>query len=142
MIYVDTSVVVALLTVEPSTQAIKDWYAGLEELLVCSDWLLPEVFSAVSIKVRTGQITEAAAGTVRKEFQRFAEGDLRVVPVSRAAFRKAMDLVSVSRHGLRAADALHLAVALELEAGHMATLDTTLAENAKRNGIKAVKFNP
>jgi hypothetical protein len=35
---------------------------------------------------------------------------------------------------------LHLAVALELGASHMATLDGTLAANAKRNGMKLIEF--
>ena len=30
MIYVDTSVIVPLLTVEPKTQQVTAWYAGLE----------------------------------------------------------------------------------------------------------------
>lgn len=140
MIYVDTSVVIALLTVEPSTQAVKTWYAGLDETPVCSDWLLPEASSAISIKVRTGQISEATAKSVRKEFTSLTDGGVRIVPVSRNAFVKAMEMAKIHSHNLRAGDSLHLAVALELGAGHMATLDVTLAENAKRHGIKIIKF--
>lgn len=32
MIYVDTSVLVALLTVEPKTREVTAWYAGLREV--------------------------------------------------------------------------------------------------------------
>jgi predicted nucleic acid-binding protein len=49
-------------------------------------------------------------------------------------------MVQQHEHGLRSGDSLHLAVALELEASQMATLDSTLAANAKRNGIKLIKF--
>ena len=140
MIYVDTSVIVALLTLEPKTQDVIAWYAGLRDTPSCSDWLLTEFSSALSIKLRTGLINEVSAKRVRKEFALLAEGGLRIVPVSRGAFRHAAEMVRLHDHGLRAGDSLHLAVALELGASHMATLDGTLAANAKRNGMKLVEF--
>lgn len=140
MIYVDTSVIVALLTVEPGTQNVTAWYAGLDDTPACLDWLLTEFYSALSIKLRTGQINVANAKRVRKEFELLAEGGLRIVPVSRDAFRRAAEMVRLHDHGLRAGDSLHLAVALELGASHMATLDGTLAANAKRLGMKLIEF--
>lgn len=136
MIYVDTSVIVALLTVEPRTQEVTTWYAGLRDTPTCSDWLLTEFSSALSIKIRTGQITEASAKRVRKEFESLTEGGVRIVTVSRAAFRQAAEMVKHYDHGLSAGDSLHLAVALELGATDIATLDGTLATNAKLNGMK------
>ncbi len=140
MVYVDTSVIVALLTVEPKTQSVTAWYAELGDTPTCSDWLLTEFSSALSIKLRTGQITEATAKRVRKEFALLTDGGLRIVPVSRAAFAHAAEMVKLHDRGLRAGDALHLAVALELGASHMATLDVTLATNAKRNGMELIEF--
>ena len=58
MIYVDTSVVVALLTHEPKTRNVTEWYAGLKEVPTVSDWLLAEFSSAISIKVRTSQLAK------------------------------------------------------------------------------------
>ncbi len=140
MIYVDTSVIVALLSVEPKTQSVTAWYAGLSDVPTCSDWLLTEFSSALSIKLRTDQINEVNAKRVRKEFALLTEGGLRIVPVSRGAFVHAAEMVKLHAHGLRAGDSLHLAVALELGATRMATLDGTLAANAKRNGMKLVEF--
>ncbi len=140
MIYVDTSVIVPLLTTEPKTGAVTVWFAGLRDAPTCSDWLLTEFSSALSIKLRTGQITEANAKRVRKEFELLADGGLRIVPVSRDAFRQAANMAQQHGHGLRSGDSLHLAVALELEASHMSTLDGTLAANAKRNGMKLIGF--
>ena len=140
MIYVDTSAIVALLTVEPRTQGVTAWYAGLHATPTCSDWLLTEFSSALSIKLRTGHISAANAKRVRKEFELLTEGGLRIVPVSRSAFRRAAEMISLHDHGLRAGDSLHLAVALELGASHMATLDGTLAANSKRKGVELVEF--
>lgn len=140
MVYVDTSVIVALLTVEPKTQSVTAWYAGLSDTPTCSDWLLTEFSSALSIKLRTGQINAVNAKRVRKEFALMADGGLRIVPVSRGAFGHAAEMLKQYDHGLRAGDSLHLAVALELGASHMATLDGMLAANAKRNGIELIEF--
>ena len=140
MLYVDTSVIVALLTVEPKTPDVMTWYASLPDTPICADWLLTEFSSAVSIKLRTGQLSETHAKRVRKEFDLLAAGGLRLAPVSRTAFSQAVEMVKQHQYGLRAGDALHLAVALELGASHMATLDETLAKNAKRKGMVLVRF--
>ena len=140
MVYVDTSVIVPLLTTEPKTEAVTAWFAKLHDTPICADWLLTEFSSAISIKLRTGSITEANAKRVRKEFELLADGGLRIVPVSRDAFRHAAKMAQQHEHGLRSGDSLHLAVALELEANHMSTLDGTLAANAKRNGMKLIEF--
>ena len=141
MLYVDTSVIVALLTVEPKTPDVTAWYAGLREPPICADWLLAEFSSAISIKLRTRQLSATHAKRVRREFDLLAAGGLRLAPVSRAAFRKAADMVKQHRHGLRAGDSLHLAVALELGASQLATLDATLAENANRKGLELTRFS-
>ena len=135
MVYVDTSVIVALLTAEPGTAKVTKWYAAQRDAPTCSDWLLTEFASALSIKIRTKQIIEATAKGIRKEFSVLAAGGLRVVPVSRSAFLHAATLTAAHQHGLRAGDALHLAVAIELGATQMATLDSGLAKNSRRLGL-------
>lgn len=140
MVYVDTSVVVPLLTMEPSSESVTEWFASLQEMPVSSDWLLTEFASAISIKVRTGQLSGVAAKAVHKEFQLLASSGLRLVPVSRTAFKAAADLAQAHIHGLRAGDALHLAVAQETGAKTIATLDGMMAKNAKRLKITPVKF--
>lgn len=140
MIYLDTSVVVALFTHEPGTPKVMSWYADLQELPVASDWLLTEFSSAISLKVRTGQLLEGNAKRVREEFSLFVDGAVRLVPVSRDAFRIAGDMIAQHQNGLRAGDSLHLAVAMALGATHMATLDGNLARNAKRIGLEVIDF--
>lgn len=138
MIYVDTSVIVSLMTTEPKTQNVTAWYAGLQEVPIAGDWLLTEFASAISIKQRTGQLSDANAKQVHKEFNVLVAGGLRLAPVSRDAFSQAAAMVKKHQQGLRAGDALHLAVALELGANSMATLDSTLAVNAKREGLELI----
>ena len=96
--------------------------------------------SAISIEQRTGQLSEANAKRVHKEFDLLAAGGLRLASVSRSAYNQAAKMVKPHQHGLRVGDSLHLAVALELGASHMATLDGMLTENAKRKGLELVRF--
>jgi hypothetical protein len=42
MIYVDTSVVVALLTPEGRSPLALDWFAKFRDSLISSDWLITE----------------------------------------------------------------------------------------------------
>lgn len=140
MVYIDTSVIVPLLTLEPSSETITAWFASLQELPVSSDWLLTEFASAISIKLRTGQLSGAAAKAVHNEFQLLASSGLRLGPVSRTAFKAAAGMAQAHLHGLRSGDALHLAVAQEMGATSIATLDDMMAKNAKRLKISPVKF--
>jgi predicted nucleic acid-binding protein len=128
------------MTLETSTESVKAWFASLENMPVSSDWLLTEFSSAISIKVSTGRLSEVAAKAVHKEFQFLASSGLRLAPVTRTAFKAAADMVQVHRHGLRSGDALHLAVAREIGAKTIATLDDTMAKNAKRLKMGPVKF--
>jgi predicted nucleic acid-binding protein len=124
----------------PRTQDVTTRYAGLRDTPICSDWLLTEFFSALSIKLRTGQITAANIKRIRKKFELLTAGGLRIVSVSREAFRRAAEMCKLHNHDPRSGDSLHLAVALELEASHMATLDGTLVANAKRSGMVLIEF--
>lgn len=140
MIYLDTGVAVALLIPEPASAAALRWFARLDTLPVLSDWTITEFSSALSIKERTGQISRRDAGRVRREFDSFS-GGVRVVPVTRDAFRAAAVLAARVEWALRSGDALHLAVAAAAAASSVATLDRAMAEATRCIGIKLEKFD-
>jgi len=131
-VYCDTGVLVALLTSESTTPTIKRWFAGLDSALVSADWSITEFHSAIAIKVRTGQLTEAQAAETLELFEQLSAGALRWLPVSRSAFRAAAILVDDRRLNLRGGDALHLAVAQELGLKRFATLDANQRSYAER----------
>jgi predicted nucleic acid-binding protein len=135
MVYIDTSVVVALLAREPKSVDVMAWFRTLDAPPTSADWLVAEFSSAISIKVRSGQIGEAQGRRLRKEFAELVSAGLRLVAVSRQAIHRAAELIAQHQSGLRSGDSLHLAMALELGAEQIATLDATLARNAKRNGL-------
>lgn len=138
MIYVDTSVLVALYTREEKSADVSRWYAASADELVAAAWCVTEFASALSIKRRTGQIRESEAQTAWQQFERMCANDLRLLPVEPASFHRAALLSLDTTSALRAGDALHLAAALDSKAKGMATLDAVLAKNAKLMKLKLV----
>ena len=138
MLYVDTSVLVALCTPEAKTAAVLKWYAACTDELACAAWCVTEFSSALGIKPRTGQLTESQAQTAWVQFERICANDLKLLPVETRLFHKAAMMTMDAAAGLRAGDALHLACAKEAKAQGIVTLDTILAKNAKRFKLKPV----
>ena len=135
MVYLDTSVLVALLTNEPAASRVTDWLktkpAGTLHL---SGWTITEFSSALSLKVRTGQITLLQRETSLTAFNRLVSRSLITLPVGNADYAAAARLCDRFDLGLRAADSLHLVVALN--AGlPMATLDGILAKACTAVGL-------
>ena len=138
MLYVDTSVLVALCTKEAKTADVTKWYAACPDELASAAWCVTEFASALGIKQRTGQLTELQAQAAWVKFERMCANDLQLRPVEAMTFHKAAMLTMDAAAGLRAGDALHLACAIEAKAQGMATLDAVMAKNAKRFKVKPV----
>lgn len=138
MLYVDTSVLVALCTNEGKTADVIRWYADCAEELASAAWCVTEFASAMGLKQRTGQLTKAQAQTAWMQFERMCANDLQLLPVQAMTFHRAAMLSMDAAAGLRAGDALHLACAMEAKAQGLATLDVVLAKNAKRLKLKQV----
>jgi predicted nucleic acid-binding protein len=140
MLYVDTSVLVALCTNEAKTADVIKWYAACSDELICAAWCVTEFASALGIKQRTGQLTQAQAQAAWTQFERICANDLQLIPVQTQSFHRAAVMSMEASAGLRAGDALHLACAKEANAQAIVTLDTALAKNAKRFKIKPVSI--
>jgi predicted nucleic acid-binding protein len=138
MLYLDTSLLVAALTNEAETERMQHWLEGQpEDNLAISDWVATEFSSALSIKLRTGQIRIADRAEALAAFTRLANDSFVAIPVSRSDFRTAARLADQHAIGLRAGDALHLAIC----ANHGATLctfDRRLGDAGAALGIKMI----
>ena len=132
MLYLDTSLLVAALTDEPAGPRVRGWLA-LSADFVISDWVAAEVSSALASKVRTKDLTSAEQVSVEDAFEVTALS-LMHEPIVRADFRTAASLCRRSELGLRAPDALHLAICRRT--GHtLCTLDLGLAAAAEAVGV-------
>ena len=137
LLYVDTSVLVAALTNESRTGEVQDWLAArpADELAI-SDWVITEFSSALSIKLRTGQLRPPDRADALSVFAELVEASFHVLPITRLDFRTAARFADQHTTGLRAGDALHLAVAAN-HGARIRALDRTLVSAAQTLGVSA-----
>ena len=138
MLYIDTSLLVAALTNEAETERMQRWLGRQpEDELAISDWVTTEFSSALSIKLRTGQIGATHRADALAIFTRLATDSFTVVPVSRLQFRTAARFVEQHALSLRAGDALHLAICGD-HGATLCTLDRRLSDAGSALGVKTM----
>ncbi len=137
MFYLDTSVLVPLFVPEPQSAPIRAWFdaqaaktAGVK--LAISAWTLTEFASAMGIKVRDKGLKPAQAQTACALMQKLSADSLCVFTPTRSAFDRAAEYLAQHALGLRAGDALHLAIAQHENLACLYTLDRRLIEAARR----------
>lgn len=124
MIYLDTSILVSLLVPEPESEAVEQWFAGHRSRgITISDWSLVEFASALGIRVRQKGLNHAQAVMAHEKLHATVSACFKTVSPSRASYVRAAELCTHHSTGLRAGDALHLAVALDAGASSLVTLD-------------------
>lgn len=135
-IYVDTSVLVAALTREAETERMQAWLAARRaDPLAVSAWTIAEFSAALSIRVRRRDLGPADRAEILAVFSVLCAESFQHLAVTTSDFRAAARFADQYALGLRAGDALHLAIASERGA-ELATLDQTLAAAGPPLGVK------
>lgn len=135
-LYLDTSVLVAALTRESKTASVQRWLREQSTTaLALSDWTITEFSAALSLKLRERQIAADDRADVLAAFARWVEESFTLFPLSNLQFRTAARFADQYALGLRAGDALHLAVCAD-QAATLCTLDRRLGEAGPSFGVK------
>ena len=137
-LYLDTSLLVAGATMEARGDDVRAWLAERgSDPLATSLWVEAEFSSALSVKLRSGKINAAQRAAARTFYRRLVIDSFVLLPISDEHFHRAARLADQTTFGLRAGDALHLAIAADHGAA-LCTLDRRLAEAGPPLAIETV----
>ncbi len=138
ILYLDTSLLVAVMTVEAKTAQAQIWLAAQNtDTLAISEWVATEFSAALSIKLRTGQLSAEHRTQALANFKRTIAESFFTLPVSRRHFRAAGTFAGQYALGLRAGDALHLAISAD-HGLTLCTLDRRMADAGQALGVKTL----
>jgi uncharacterized protein len=135
-LYCDASALAKLLLPEAGSDDVNGLLAGRNDVLV-SDLAVTEVVSALARHVRDGSLAGSLARRAHRQIVAIlAAGSLRRVDLLASTHREAERLLLGARDTpLRAADALHLALALGAGTGTLLTYDRSLSRGARAHGL-------
>ena len=137
-LYLDTSLLVAALTNEAETARMQAWLAAQPpDELTISDWVVTEFSSALSIKLRTGQLQPTHRADALSMFTRLVAESFTLLSIGGQQFRTAARYADQYALGLRAGDALHLAVCAD-HGATLCTLDRRLGKAGAALGVKTI----
>lgn len=137
MIYADTSLLLPIYVPEEHSDRANEVLEGAPEVLI-SDLTVAEFLVGLARKVKLGALPEEQVPEIRASFEKhLADGVLRRVPLQGEHSEMAGQLAERSSVMLRTLDALHLVVAIQLEAS-LATLDTRLSDAARALGVEVL----
>ncbi len=140
-VYVDTSVWVAVLTQEPSTETLMRALEAEAGQLLTAIWTRTELASALGIKARRKELTQDRVRQLIQEFELWVAGGLTALPVDSMDFLLAARLCENIDTELRGGDALHLSVAKRCRATHLMSLDKDMLENASSLGMQLIDYD-
>jgi hypothetical protein len=136
LIYLDTSVVVPLFVPGVESIVVRQWFAReLSQAFAISDWTLTEFASAIGINVREKSLNVRQARQAYGLMSELAATSFALFCPTRDDFIRASEYLRQHELGLRAGDALHLAIACAHDAEAVYSFDRKFVSAGARLGI-------
>ena len=140
MQYADTCLLVSVFISDSGTDAALAWLEqAAGEPLLASHWSLTEFSCAAANLARQRKISAKLHTEAQKRFRQFAADRLTLESISPSDFNQASHMVEHYASGLRAGDAVHLALCQRLNAT-LCTADKVMANAAKARGIALLQL--
>jgi predicted nucleic acid-binding protein len=136
VLYFDTSFLVPLFLEEKTSVRIERFFARLVgQDLAVSHWTRVEFSSLLAREVRMGGLKAAAARETDTEFETAVKDSFVVLLPNAEDFDLAKEYLDRHQSGLRAGDALHLAIARNHASTQIYSLDSTLLKAGRSLGL-------
>jgi predicted nucleic acid-binding protein len=132
MNYFDTSFLIPLILPETTSDKVSKFLRNLPaEDLAVSHWTLAEFSSLLAREVRMGSLSANSAREADSRFEAMIDESFAILLPNIDDFRLAKEYLGNYETGLRAGDALHLAIAKNHRAKAIYSLDKTLLKAGK-----------
>ncbi len=136
MIYLDTSFLAPFYIQEATSTSVETILLNIPtDKLAISDWTTVEFTSLVSRRVRMSELNLEQMEAVIHSFKEDAVQSYTVFMVTTADFILAAEFIQQWETGLRAGDALHLAIASNRSVENLLSLDRGLIDAARKLSI-------
>ena len=139
MIYLDTSIVISLLTRDACTSVAEAWWREQTVPLGISPWTAAEFYALIGRRCRGGEETTRNTTRIINTFDAMITDNLSMLKCSETAILRAASWLRFPECTLQMADALHLAIAVENEVAAIATFDKHFAQAIERQRIAGLK---
>ncbi|MDO8296734.1 MAG: type II toxin-antitoxin system VapC family toxin [Caulobacter sp.] len=133
IVYLDTSVLAPLFSNDALSDRADRYFSGALPAVFLSDFAAAEFASAVARKARTGALLAEEARATFAAFDAWASTEATRVQVSPADISVAERFIRRLDLTLRAPDAIHIAMAIRLDAT-LATFDKAMEASARTLG--------
>jgi len=134
-LYLDASALLPLFIEESATKRAQDLLRG--NILVISDFAVAEFSSGVARRTRLGEINESGASAVFAALDTWTVNAARRESLTAGDVGVAISLVRRLDLGLRAPDAINIAIAQRCEA-ELLTFDERMARSARALGLTVI----
>lgn len=131
MHYFDTSFIAPLFLEEEKSKHVEQILRKIDQDRVISHWLRVEFASLISRYVRMKTFTTSQASRIIENFEIVITESFETIMPTVSDFNLATSLLQNPHSGLRAGDALHLAIAQNHGAKRFYTLDLGLQKSTK-----------